>query len=130
MIAVGVWLGLAMLGYGPRASASFLPFATEMPQAGAAESTGGPTDLRDGTDISPTDALKLLQACHCGPERPTQGGAGSGSNSSSGPSGPGAVIVSRPEVAGPSLMTRLRSRERLSIPDPIVEAILDPPRAG
>src|SRR5205809_765598 len=39
--AVAVWVGLAMLGYGPRAAASFLPFATQVPQSSPWTESGG-----------------------------------------------------------------------------------------
>jgi len=129
--AVAVWLGLAMLGYGPRASASFLPFATEFPQASTAASSGGPADFDDAPEASPADLLGVMQACNCGPERQTEGGAGSGgSPTSPGPNGTVVVLVSPEGLTGPGLTARLRIRDSHLISDPHILAILDPPRAA
>lgn len=133
--ALAVWVGLAVLGYGPRAAASFLPFATQMPQSNPCADSGGaggaPADVQKPSDVPLTlDALLALKVQDCSPQSPASGGAGSGPTTSSGPTGSAVVLVAGTDPTGPSLTTRLRWRESLQIPDPITAAIFEPPRAG
>jgi hypothetical protein len=137
MIAVlAVWLGLAMLGYGPRANASFLPFATDLPQSSCGaepENAGsGPSELQKQRDSLPTsDAIGVLPPNDCGAQRSTgSSGAGSTSSVSSGPFSLSFMPVSREDLFGQGLMTHLRSLEGFLLPDPHTAAILEPPRAG
>jgi len=133
--AVAVWVGLAMLGYGPRASASFLPIATQVPQSSpwvdGGGAGGGPTEVQAHPD-SPlfTDALQALQVNDCGPQSPSSGGAGSSPTTPSGPTGHAVALVSGTDLTNSSLSMRLRWRASLPIPDPITAAIFEPPRAG
>lgn len=131
IVALAAWLGLAMLGYGPRASAWFQLSATPISQSEAGGAGSGPSE-RDATSHQPwfTDAFSLLDAFNSGQPSPAGGGAGSPSSSSSGSAGSTGLLVAGIELTGPSLTTRLRWRESLPIPDPLTAAIFEPPRAG
>jgi hypothetical protein len=128
--AVAVWLGLAMLGYGPRAAASFVVSATTLPQI---EATGGagPAEMLPAEDSQlPSALVEKLQACQC--ETPQQTGGGAGSTTSNAPTGPaGAAIMPTTigEQIGPTAATRLRQRDALAILDPVLASIFEPPRA-
>lgn len=135
LVAVlAIWLGMAMLGQGPRASASFLPFATQIPQSSMGLESGSagsaPIELQKPDPPLISDAFRDLQAFDCGAERPASGGASAPSTTSSGPTGHVVILIPDLGIVGPTLMTQLRSREALLIPDPILAAIFEPPRAG
>ena len=127
--ALAVWLGLAMLGYGPRAAASFLPLATgePVPESGAA---GIPID--PPTDSAPSllsEFCRLRQGADCA-QLPSGGAGSSPCPSSSAPASSSGMLATAAEVTGPTLSSRLRVREALLIPDPVAAAILEPPRIG
>ena len=132
MTVLAVWLGMAMLGFGSRASASFLPFVTDSQFTARAENDcagGGSSDFQDCSD-SPQklEAVQGLLACDCGMQHSSGGGAGSSSSTSNGPTSPLVILCSQIDVAGAIIRTRLRSLEHFLIPDSHISAILDPPR--
>lgn len=131
IVALAAWLGLAMLGYGPRASAWFQLSTTSVSQTESGGAGSGPNE-RDATSQLPhvTDAFSLFDAYNFGPQSPGGGGAGSPSSSSSSSAGSTGLLVAGIELTGPSLTTRLRWRESLPIPDPLTAAIFEPPRIG
>jgi hypothetical protein len=134
--ALVIWLGMAMLGQGSRACASFLPYIAEIPlstTAAASCGAGGESaEFQASSDVPFfANPFGVLQADGFGNQRPTSGGAGSSSsNISPGSTGCMMMLVSGESLNGPTLSARLRARDALSIPDPLASAILEPPRAG
>jgi hypothetical protein len=133
--ALAIWLGLAILGQGSRASASFLTTVTPVPQsapeAEGCGAAGGPTEFQSRSDMPLfADVFGILQVDGCGAQRPAGSGAGSSSSTSSGSTGCVVMLMSVEDVNGPTFSARLRARDALSIPDPLAAAILEPPRAG
>ena len=116
-VALAFWLGLAIEGQGPRASASFLPFVTQVPQSGSAAESwgagGGPAELLNQIEVPPSsDVFAILQTCNCERSGPASGGAGSVPHASSGSTGCAAMTLTVVGLSGPSITTRLRSPRR------------------
>jgi len=64
--ALAVWLGLAMAGYGPRVSASFLLSVTPGADVGGA-GAGGPAELSEPSNSPLPNLLPVFIANNCGP---------------------------------------------------------------
>jgi hypothetical protein len=131
--ALAVWAGLAMLGYGPRASAAFLP-ALSLPAATGPCGAGAPDTApveQAPTVWPPADQPhRLLDALSQGLDGSTSGGAGAPSPTSpTGPSTPALGATGHVELPVPDAVTRLRTVWTLFVPSPLVTAIFEPPRA-
>ena len=129
LAALAVTFGLAMLGFGPRASASFLPLVTQ-PSAGVSEEGAGPSNLDERP--APARLPEVVQTLHglAGEANQPAGGAGPSPTSAGGASGQAFTTVATAQLAAPDFAARLRYFEAVFVPDPIISAIFEPPRAG
>jgi len=131
--ALAVWVGLALLDLGPRASAAFLPVLS-LPAATSPCGAGAPdtAPVEQGPTVWPPadHPHLLLDVLTQGLDSSNSGGAGAPSPTSpTGPSTPALGATGQVELPVPDAVTRFRSVWTLFVPSPLVTAIFEPPRA-
>jgi hypothetical protein len=136
LVAVAVWLGLAALDLGPRATAAFLP-GVSMPartdyDSGGASSSGAADARPDVQSLfsTPNDGQPIQWAQDVAGNSPSGGAGAPPSSSTSGPTGPLLSMVAGVQFARPALVTRLRLLEAVFVPRLPADAIFEPPRSG
>jgi len=136
IVALAVVFGLAMLDWGPRASAAFLPIATsslqnDMIAVGGMGSSGSPETGHEQQAWPPrTDEVQAVQLAHTNPEGSSSGGSGSSPSSSSGSSSTSTLPTGNLEVPSPSLVARFRAAAHTLPTQLFISAIFEPPRVG
>jgi hypothetical protein len=134
--AVAVWLGLAMLDLGPRATAAFLPALSPPTVVGGSIGSGAgalaPTDEHAPAVWPPVnDSHRLFHQLCQGLHGSTSGGAGAPSTgSSAGPSTPALGADGQVNLPAPDLVTRFHAAQPPFILTSFAAAIFEPPRAG
>ena len=134
LIALSTWLGLAVLGLGPRAVASFIVAVSPPAQIdgdGGAPDSAGPADpvnYQLERPAAPGERPELYWVI-AGMENSSSGAAGSSSGSSTGPMSQAFDLVAA-RLTRPTLVTRLDSPEALFASILLTAAIFEPPRWG
>jgi hypothetical protein len=134
-VAVAVWLGLALLDLGPRASAAFWANLSPPSHSGTAlggMGSAGPPEPGDHRHVWPPapDQGEIAHWAFPAPQGSSPGGAGSPSGPPSGPSGPSPLAVTAADPPPPALAVRLRVAVRLLTSQFDISSIFEPPRTG
>jgi hypothetical protein len=138
-VAVAVWLGLAALDLGPRASAAFWVTLSPPSCAGTADDlalggmgSAGPTEPGDHRHVWPPapDRGEIVHWAFPAPQGSSPGGAGSPSGPSSNSSGPPPVAAATADPPTPALVVPLRVAVRLLTSQFDISSIFEPPRFG
>jgi hypothetical protein len=135
---VAVWLGLAMLGQGPRASAAFWPGlspagqpATSADEGGLAAAPAAPTPDEQPPNAWPADNSDGFPFLHCQWAACTSsGGAGAPSSPPSGSAPSSPLLAGGVEVPPPALVGRLHTARTLLILPQYLASIFEPPKAA
>jgi hypothetical protein len=134
---MAVWLGLALLDLGPRATAAFWPTlsppAVAVSEAGHGAEAQDPAADEQAPHVWPPakDFNRLLLDVYCpGLGGSSAGGAGAPSTTSStGLSTPVLGVAGQTNLLVPEFVTRFQAVPAPFIPTPLTTAIFEPPRA-